>query len=71
MSGTGEFVFNDQEKGKLVGKFTDEIVQDLEHGEKMGEMHGERQRVVRKVFCGREEVSEGSFIDFRALMADN
>ena len=38
-------------------------------GEKVGELHGEQQRVVRKVFCG-VVVSEGIFIEFRALMAD-
>ena len=42
----------------MVGDFTDEVVQELEHRGERGELHGEQQRVVRKVFVGRLSVRE-------------
>ena len=53
-----------------VGDFTDEVVQELEHRGESGRATWRTAEGGQESLCG-VVVSEGIFIDFKALMADS
>ena len=59
-----EFVFNDQEKGKLVGEFTYEIVQELE-----GQCQNEKEEFA-EVLKELEFYKKRKMLDMQKLLND-